>query len=148
MNSKYISVFVSILFIVSCTPRIEMDMAQWGDHAYIDNVEVITLETDDEVKLQEFYENETPLAVSGVRNLVVSVGKSGIDSANYVANVKVKPNTDLKYAGIRIYHKGTMVIPVNGTPKAGIVTNLTGKVLTYRLKSADGSEHDWTINIE
>ena len=135
-------------FLFSCEQRIEMDMSQWGDHAYIDNVEIIKLETDDEVKLQEYYQNETPLAVTGVRNITISNGTATIDSANFVATVKLKSGEDLKYAGFRIHHKGTLVEPINGTPKAGIVTDLSAKEFTYRISSADGSKHDWKIVIE
>ena len=145
---KIMCIVATLVLCVACQPRIGMDMEQWGDHAYIDNVEVIKLDIDDEVKLQEFYQSETPLMVTGVRNIVVSMGASQIDSVNYVAHVKVKPGTDLKYAGIRIYHKGTLVEPINGTPKAGIVADLSEKELIYRLNSADGSTHDWKIKIE
>lgn len=47
----------------------------------------------------------------------------------------------------RIYHKGTLVEPVNGTPKAGIVTDLSAKEFIYRISSADSSKHDWKIVI-
>ena len=43
--------FILLLIVTSaCQPRIEMDMEQWGDHAYIDNVEIVKLEIDDEAK--------------------------------------------------------------------------------------------------
>lgn len=125
-----------------------MDMNQWGDHAYIDNVEVITLETNDETKLQEYYQNETPLTVTGVRNIIISDGTASVDSVNFVAKVKLKAGENLKYAGLRIYHKGTLVTPINGTPKAGIVSDLSAKEFAYRIYSADGSKHDWKIIIE
>lgn len=139
---------ISFILFVACEPRIKMDLEQWGDHAYIDNVEVIKLDTDEEAKLQEYYQNETPMEVTGIRNVVVSVGTAVIDSVGYVAKVKVKKDVDLKYAGVRIYHKCVLVEPVNGTPKAGIVTDLSEKELVYRLNSADGSRHDWKIIIE
>lgn len=139
---------ISFILFVACEPRIKMDLEQWGDHAYIDNVEVIKLDTDEEAKLQEYYQNETPMEVTGIRNVVVSVGTAVIDSVSYVAKVKVKKDVDLKYAGVRIYHKCVLVEPVNGTPKAGIVTDLSEKELVYRLNSADGSRHDWKIIIE
>lgn len=147
MKKIYIILSVIAVLITACQPRIEMDMESWGDHAFIDNVEIVKLETDDEVKLQEFYENETPLTVTGVRNIIISEGKAEIDSVQYIANVKIKKGEELKYAGIKIYHKGILVEPVNA-PKAGIVSDLSGKTFVYRLKSADGSSHDWTINLE
>ena len=147
MKRVYVLLSVIAVMISACQPRIEMDMSTWGDHAYIDNVEIIKLDIDDEVKLQEYYENETPLTVPGVRAIIISEGKAAIDSANFVANVKLKAGEKLKYAGFRIYHKGVLVEPIDA-PKAGIVTDLTSKKFVYRLKSADGSVHDWTINIE
>ena len=145
---KYIIFIASFILFLSCEPRIEMDMSQWGDHAYIDNVEIIKLETDDEAKLQEYYTNETPLAVTGVRHIIITNGTAKIDSVNFVATVKLKAGENLQYAGFKIYHKGTKVEPVNGSPKAGIVSDLSAKSFTYRLKSADKSQHDWTIIIE
>lgn len=146
---KNILIIISTFILcLSCEPRIEMDMEQWGDHAYIDNVEIVKLEIDDEAKLQEYYQNETPLTITGVRNIIISNGTAVIDSANFIAKVKIKAGESLKYSGVRIYHKGMAVEPIQGTPKAGIVTDLSEKTLVYRLKSADGSSHDWTIKIE
>lgn len=144
------TVLLAVMFIlcISCEPRINMDMTQWGDHAYIDNVELVKLEIDDEAKLQEYYQNGTPLAVTGVRNIIISDGTARIDSVNFVATVKLKAGEKLKYAGFRIYHKGTLVEPINNSPKAGIVSDLSTKEFSYRLSSADGSKHDWKIVIE
>lgn len=143
-------ILLAVMFVlcISCEPRIDMDMNQWGDHAYIDNVELIKLEIDDEAKLQEYYQNETPLAVTGVRNIIISNGTAQIDSANFVATVKLKAGEELKYAGLRIYHKGTLVEPINNSPKAGIISDLSAKEFSYRLSSADGSKHDWKIIVE
>lgn len=147
MKAKvFFGILVSMV-LASCEPRIDMDMKQWGDHAFIDNVEVIKLEVDDEAKLQEYYQNETPLTTSGVRQIVISSGKATIDSLNYTANVKLKAGEELNFAGLKIYHKGTLVQPINNSPKAGIVTDLTDREFTYRIFSADGSKHDWTIKI-
>ena len=88
------------------------------------------------------------MAVTRVRNITISNGTAVIDSVDFVAKVKLKAGEDLKYAGFRIYHKGTLVEPINGTPKAGIVTDLSAKEFTYRISSADGSKHDWKIVIE
>ena len=145
---KVIFLFSLLLGITSCQPRIDMDMDQWGDHAYIDNVEIIKLDIDDEAKLNEYYHSETPIAVTGVRNLIISNGKCAIDSTEFVATVKLKAGEDLKYTGLKIYHKGVMVKPIGNTPKAGIVTDLSERKFKYRLSSADGSKHDWTIIIE
>lgn len=148
MKKKIFLGCMAMLALLSCDPRVEMDMDQWGDHAYIDNVEIVKLEINDENKLQEYYQNETPLATVGVRMITISDGKSQIDSVNYVATVKLKPNETLNYAGLRIYHKGTLVEPINGSPKAGIVADLSGKEFVYRISSADGSKHDWKVVIK
>lgn len=148
MKKILLASVITCATLLSCEPRIEMDMGQWGDHAYIDNVEVIKLEIDDEVRLQEYYQNETPLMVTGVRNITISDGMAEIDSLNYVATVKLKEGESLEYAGFKIYHKGALVEPLNGSPKAGIVSDLTAREFTYRLSSADGSKHDWKIIIE
>lgn len=140
--------FFLVIAFTSCQPRIEMDMEQWGDHAYIDNVEIVKLEIDDEAKLSEYYQNETPLEVTGVRNIIISEGTSMIDSLDFVATVKLKDGEDLKYTGLKIYHKGVLVTPIDNSPRAGIVTDLSKRTFKYRLSSADGSKHDWTIVIE
>lgn len=143
------SLFILLLIVASaCQPRIEMDMEQWGDHAFIDNVEIVKLEIDDEAKLAEYYQNETPMEITGVRNIVISEGTSAIDSLDFTATVKLKAGEDLKYAGLKIYHRGTMVVPLENSPKAGIVSDLSNRMFKYRLESADGSKHDWTIKIE
>lgn len=143
----FLSAFVCLL-MASCKPRTDMDMSQWGDHAFIDNVEIMKLEIDDEAKLQEYYENETPLVTTGARILIISEGKAEIDSVDFVARVKVKAGEKLDYAGLRIYHKGVKVEPISHSPKAGIVSDLSAKEFKYRLRSADGSKHDWKIVIE
>lgn len=145
---KKILYLLPLLALVACEPRVDMDMSQWGDHAYIDNVEIVKLDIDDEAKLAEYYQNETPIAVTGVRQILISQGKSQIDSLDYVATVKLKDGEGLKYAAVKIYHKGTHVTPLKNTPKAGIVADLSKGELKYRLMSADGSKHDWTIKIE
>ena len=145
---KKILYLLALLALVSCEPRIDMDMSQWGDHAYIDNVEIVKLDIDDNAKLAEYYQNETPIAMTGVRQIVISQGKSEIDSLDFVATVKLKAGEELKYAALKIYHKGTHVKPLNNTPKAGIVTDLSKGELKYRVLSADGSKHDWTIKFK
>lgn len=145
---KKIFYIIASLMLFSCQPRVDMDMSEWGDHAYIDNVEIVKLDIDDEAKLAEYYQNETPIAVTGVRSIVISEGKSLIDSLNYVATVRLKTGEELKYTALRIYHKGVMVIPLDDSPRAGIVADLSKKEFSYRLESADGSKHNWRILIE
>lgn len=146
--SRILYFLIAGVSLISCKPRIEMDLDQWGDHAFIDNVEIIKLDTDDKVKLQEYYEKEVPLETTGVRNYVISQGNAAIDSLRYTAKVKLKPNEVLQYAAFRIYHKGRLVEPLKASPKAGVISDLSSKSFFYRLYSADGSVHDWEIIIE
>ena len=139
--------FLILLFAVlsACEPRIEMDMAQWGDNAFINNVQLFKLETKDGVKLEEYYVDET--TVTGTRKIVVSSGTAVIDEENYVATVTLKPDESFDYIGLLIYHYGTKVEPLNDAPVAGIVNDLSAGSFTYKVYSADGTTHDWLINI-
>lgn len=141
-NILFILVIMGI--ISSCEQRIEMDLGQWGDHAHIDNVQVFKLFTE-EAQLSEYYlfGELTP----GVQIAYISQGKAVIDSVAFTATVQLRAGENLTEAGIQIWHKADMVEPIGDTPVAGIVTNLTGKELKYRLTSANGVQHDWTITI-
>lgn len=146
MKKNIINVFTLFLFIslISCEERIEMDMNQWGDHAYIDNAQVFTLAVA-EHQLQEYYVSGdlTPAR----QRQTVSLGDAIIDSINFTATIKVETTQDLSRLGIVIYHKASKVEPLNGTPKAGILSDLSSKGFKYRLISADGTKHDWNIVI-
>lgn len=137
--------FLLIAALFSCDPRIEMDLGQWGDHAFIDNVQLFKLDVDEDVHLVEWYYYDKP--VTGVRTVTISAGKAVIDSAAFSATVKLRAGESLEEAGLLIYHRGTLVEPLDGAPKAGIVHDLSEGSFKYRLYSADGSSHDWTINI-
>lgn len=130
---------------MSCEPRIEMDMAAWGDQAFIENVQLFKLDIKDDVKLQEWYENET--LVTGVRNITISVGTAVIDAETFTATVTIVAGEDLSRIGIKFWHKATLIEPLGGAPKAGTINDFSARSFNYRLHSADGSEHDWTINI-
>ncbi|WP_372774764.1 hypothetical protein [Mangrovibacterium sp.] len=138
-----------ILFMLaslySCEPRIEMDMAEWGDHAYINNVQLFKLETKDGVKLEEYYVDET--TVTGTRQITVSSGTAVIDDVNFTATVTLKAGESFTGIGFLFYHYGTKVEPLNGAPVAGIINDLSAASFQYRVYSADGTTHDWTINI-
>lgn len=137
---------LSVIVLISCKPRIEMDMEQWGDHAFIENVQLFKLDIDDSVKLQEWYENQT--LVTGVRQITVSDGTAEIDNDNFIANVKVKSGESVARVGILFWHKATKIEPLDGAPTAGIINDFSSGTFKYRLYSADGTTHDWTINIE
>lgn len=133
--------------LVSCGQRIEMDMSQWGDTAFIDNVQVFTLEVEDDFKMQEYYTNDGRL-VEGVRQVVISEGNAQVDLEKFVVYVKLKEGTNLDLAGFLIYHRSMKVEPLNSSPVCGIAKDINGLNYEYRLYSADGTTHDWRIVIE
>ncbi len=137
---------ILILVVLSaCEPRIEMDMSQWGDNAFINNVQVFKLETKDGVKLEEYYVDET--TVTGTRRVVISEGNAAIDKENYTVTVTLGAGESFEHIGLLIYHYGTKVEPLNDAPIAGIINDLSAGSFTYRVHSADGTVHDWLINI-
>lgn len=139
----FIFLFMSLLN--SCSPRIEMDMAQWGDNAFIYNVQLFKLETQDGVQLQEYYVDGTTL--TGTRKVTVSSGTAVIDDVNYTATVTLNADESFEYIGFLFYHYGTLIEPLNGAPVAGIINDLSSGPFTYKVHSADGTTHDWTINV-
>ena len=143
-NIIYIFTVLILAGLFSCSERIELDMGQWGDHAYIDNVQLFTLQAA-EHELQEFY---TSGALTPARRRVfVSTGNAVIDSVSFTATMTVPAAVDRTRTGIIIYHKAVDVEPLSGAPIAGIINDFSGSQYSYRLISADGSKHDWTINI-
>ena len=145
---KNYSLFIILITLIgfwSCDPRIEMDMSEWGDHAYMDNVEIVKLETNDSNQLWEYYNNET--LVTGERVITISNGTALVDSLNATATVQLKSGESLDFAAFKIYHKSVKVEPIDNTPKAGIINDLTAREFHYRLYSADGTKRDWTIYI-
>lgn len=142
---KLVIIFLTMLVISSCEPRIELELGKWGDKAFITNVELFKLEIDDEAELVEYYMDDQ--LITGVRKIVISQGLSIIDNENHVATVRLKAGNTLTEAGILLYHSGTFIEPQQNSPKAGIVSDLSAGSFVYRVNSADGSYHDWTINI-
>jgi len=142
---KYGILFSIVAFFYACEPRIDLDLGQWGDHAFIDNVQLFKLEVDEDVHLVEWYYYDKP--VTGVRTITISQGTAEIDSSGFTATVKLKSGESLEEAGLLIYHRGTKVEPLDDSPKPGVVNDLTAGSFTYRLYSADGTSHDWIINI-
>jgi len=147
MKNIFINVFVIIFMgslFISCEPRIEMDLAQWGDHALIDNVQIFNIQMQDQ-QLQEYYTSGVLTPAS--KRIYVSVGNATIDLANFKATVKVPATVDLTKVGIEFFHKAMKIEPLNNAPIAGIINNFSAKQFVYRLESADGTTHDWTIII-
>ncbi len=147
MKNIFINIFIVVLLgslFPSCEPRIEMDLEQWGDHALIDNVQIFNIQTQDQ-QLQEYYTSGVVTPAS--RRIYVSVGNATIDLVNYTATVKVPLTVDLTKVGIEFFHKAVKVEPVNNAPIAGILNDFSAKQFVYKLVSADGTTHDWTIKI-
>ncbi len=142
---KFGFIFLLLASLYSCEPRIEMDMAQWGDQAFITNVQLFKLETKDGNKLEEYYVDET--TVTGTRQITVSTGTAVVDNTNFTVTVKLKATETYTGIGLLIYHYGTKVEPLDGAPVAGIINDLSAASFKYRVYSADGTTHDWTIII-
>ncbi len=142
-NIVYLFIVVVLAGMYACEPRIDLDEGQWGDHAFIDNAKLFRLDAD-EHELQEFYTSGT--LTPAVKRIYVS-GDAEIDKDNLIATITVSSDVDLSMAGIVIFHKAVKVEPLNGAPIAGILNNFSSGSFQYRLHSADGSTHDWTINI-
>jgi hypothetical protein len=133
-----------VLLLAACEPRIELDLAQWGDHAFINNVQIFTLQVDNH-QLQEYYTSQA--LTPAVRRLVASTGNAVIDPVAFTATVKVPAKVDLTRAGIIFYHVAEKIEPLNDAPKAGIIADFSAKNFSYKLTSADGTTHDWKIII-
>ena len=128
----------------SCKPRIDMDMTRWGDHAFLDNVQIFNIQLQDQ-QLQEYYTSGVLTPAS--RRSYVSIGNAVIDSVNFKATVKVATTIDLTKAGIEFFHKAEKIEPVNGAPVAGIIKDFSARQFVYKLFSANGMTHDWMIII-
>jgi len=147
MKNIFINAFIVVLSVSlfsSCSPRIEMDLAQWGDHAFIDNVQIFNIQMQDQ-QLQEYYTGTVITPAS--KRIYVSVGNATIDLVNYKVTVKVPSTVDLTKVGIEFFHKAVKIEPLNNAPIAGIIKDFSAKQFVYRLASADGTTHDWTIII-
>ena len=146
MKNKILLAFLSIAAFSSCEPRIDLDAGQWGDKAFLTNVQIFKVDVDENAKLVEWYNNDDPM--TGVRRIIISVGNAVIDKDNFTATVKLKTGESLAGSGFIFYHYGTLIEPQGDAPKAGVPNDLSGMNFTYRLHSADGSQRDWTVVIE
>ena len=143
---KKLIVFLLVVFLItSCEPRIDLDYKQWGDKAYLTNVQIFKLDINEEAKLVEWYRNEDPM--TGVRRIIISSGNAVIDKENFTATVTLKPGESLVGAGFVFFFTGTRVEPQGNSPRAGIPNDLSAESFTYTVHSADGSKHDWLIII-
>lgn len=143
-NILYLVILAFAGILYSCEPRIDFDEGQWGDTAFITNVNLFTLRVD-EHQLQEYY--ESGVLTPARQRLFISSGSATIDTTNFIATVTVPETADITRAGIVIYHQSVRVEPVGSSPVAGIISDLSAKEFVYKLISADGTTRDWTINI-
>lgn len=143
-NSLMLYILVCVGILSACEPRIDFDEGQWGDTAFITNVNIFTLQMADH-EIQEFYESGelTPAR----RRVFISTGNAVIEDENFTATIRVPASADLTRAGIVIYHQSMRVEPVGNSPTAGILTDLSSREFVYKLVSADGTTRDWLIKI-
>ncbi len=147
MKNTFINIFIVLLLgslLLSCKARVEIDYNVWGDKAVIDNVQIFNIQLQDQ-QLQEYYTSGVLTPAS--RRAYVSVGNAVIDLVNFKATVKVPSTVDLTKVGIEFFHKAVKIEPVSGAPIAGIIKDFSGKQFVYKLYSANGITHDWTIII-
>lgn len=143
-NIKFVFIFLITIAMFACDARYEIDMDQWGDNAYIYNVQVYYLsQTEDQLALYD----ETGETTTSTQRTVCSDGTAVIDDENFTVTVTLKAGYDLYDKAFLIYHYGTDVEPLGDSPEAGIISDLSTGVFQYRVYSADGSEHDWTIYV-
>lgn len=133
-----------VIFCFSCGPRIELDLTRYGDTAFLLDARLFYLEQADR---QVWEGNGT---VVGARRVFISEGAAAIDNNNFTATITIdSTNTSfLNEAGIIFTHRAERIEPLNGAPKAGVPANFTESPFEYRVYSADGTTHDWMIDIE
>ncbi|WP_316837307.1 DUF5018-related domain-containing protein [Pedobacter nutrimenti] len=135
--------FIAFLMIISlgaCTKaRIEPDFSIYGDKAFITGIttfDYITI-----TRKLNYNEEVTGYQVRGLANA------STIDKVNFKISVLVtNPAADLSKMGIRISNDATKIEPLNGAPAAGTIGDYSKGPYVYRVYSADGTIHDWTIS--
>jgi len=141
---KYIFI-VCLLFTGCIKPRIDLDLRQFGDHAYMSRVEIFRLDTTEE-QLQEYH--ETGELTPSVKEVFVDRG-TVIDSSAATAVCTVAPNTDLTNVGIAFISTAQKIEPLGGAPVPGHLSDFSkGGPYVYRLTSADGTKRDWTVTIK
>lgn len=142
-NIIKLSVFACLflIFTTSCMkPRVDMDLAAWGDNA---NITAVVLFRYVEVKNQLGYTD----TVTGYQNVPISTKSNTIDTKAATVNIVAVTGTDLTQMGIRFSHFATKIEPLDGAPAAGLIADFSKGTFKYRLYSADGTKRDWTINI-
>jgi hypothetical protein len=144
---KHITIvlFSVVAIFTSCEPRVELDLTQWGDQAFIIDADIFSQEVRTDFKLAEFYLDGTES--TGVRRNLLNTGSIDINDDTFTVTFTVPAGTDLSNTGLLIAHKSTKVEPLNGSPIPGTISDLSAGSFSYRLHSADGTTHDWKISI-
>ncbi|MCT4587537.1 MAG: hypothetical protein N4A71_06925 [Carboxylicivirga sp.] len=134
--------FLMALGFIACEPRVDMDMSQWGDTAYIDDVLPFVLE-EDEHTLAEWYVDSTT-TTTGIRRVWIT-HEITIDSLAAEATISLAGDIDLTKVGIAFKHQCQTVAPMGNSPKAGYINDFSNGPFKYQLRSADGTVRDWTV---
>lgn len=145
MKIKYIvsAILLAAMFI-SCNPRIEMDLDQWGDQTLITNIQVFKFEVDDN---PDIYETINDIGdISGLRRIIIS-SQATVDEENSTVSIPLIGDETLNEAGFIFFHQSANIEPLNGAPKGGVISDLSGKSFVYRLHSVNGATKDWTVTI-
>ena len=142
----YLLAITTTSIFCSCQPRVEMDFSQWGDKAFITNVQIFSHEKKDDFQLAEYHDNDGKLT-TGIRRFLLTGTEIDINNNDFVFTISIPSGNDLSKSGFLITHTSTLVEPLDGSPKGGIIADLSSASFQYRLHSADGTTHDWKINI-
>lgn len=143
MNIKYPAFCLILMVCFSCGPRVELDLTKYGDTAFLLDARLFYLEQAD----RQIYEGDG--TITGARRVFFSQGNAAIDNDNFTATISVA-SADASFiseAGITFTHRAQRIEPLNNSPVAGIPADFTDGSFMYRVHSADGSSHDWTVNI-
>lgn len=133
---------VFFLFAAACQPRIDIDLKQFGDRAYMSRVLVFRLDGTEE-QLAEY--KRTGQLTPAIKQVFIDQGTT-IDSAGAKAVSKLPAGTNLKNVGIAFNHSAQKIEPLNGAPAAGHLADFSAGPYKYRLFSADGTTRDWTVS--
>ncbi len=133
-----------LITCLSCGPRVELDITKYGDTAFLLDARLFRLEQAD----RQIWEGEG--TVTGARRVFFSQGNATIDNDNFTATITVSSSNSgfLPEAGITFTHRAMSIEPLGEAPRAGIPADFSAGNFVYRVHSADGTTHDWTIIIE
>ncbi|MEQ9287659.1 MAG: hypothetical protein RIG77_12150 [Cyclobacteriaceae bacterium] len=143
LNIKYPTYCIILMLCFSCGPRVDLDLAKYGDSAFLLDARLFRLEQAD----RQIWEGDG--TITGARRVFFSQGNAAIDNDNFTATISVN-SADAAFiseAGLTFTHRAQKIEPINGSPIAGVPADLTDGSFTYRVHSADGSWRDWTVNI-